>query len=206
MESGFTRLLRFPDATHITDTVDLIGVHSQYPAIETEITIVLKKAANSSTMCYFIRYNDVASTQAAEPQIAVVIKETNEVLIGEESLEELLSISMNLVHKTSWSYRGHRIWVDGMVFSVGYLDHGAVTSNKLAVIEIMDTLHTKLSDAQAVSTLLDSSIQKYLGKSIMGHSNEDVTIKHDGQFKESSQYTCAHVRALLWIKTLALLT
>ena len=120
------------DSSHL---IDMFAAESDSPVVPIEISIVLKRNKDSSLMGYFVRFHDIS-------QIGFVRKEfssdENKFLMGEDSLEDLLSVSLNLSTKTSWAFKGSRVLVDDRIIVIGHLDHGAGSSKRICLVEIID--------------------------------------------------------------------
>lgn len=117
-------------------TIDKLAPISDYPLIPGEISIALKK--NKSQMFYFIRFLD-------SKEVAVINKDRpDDILVGEDTIEDLLTVSLSLIHKTSWSYKATKVLVQDVILSIGQIEHGTSTSTKHGVIELTGTDNTLL--------------------------------------------------------------
>lgn len=191
MDGCPSRLYRLGSSSP-TDLVDKLSADSESPPVKSSISIAIKRNSSSLMMLYFLRFPDLH-------QVAVLSKDCPEVLVGEESLEDLLSVSMNLIPKTSWVFKAMNILLDDMVFSIGYLDHGVTSTSKIALLEVLDLTPSS-------STHLDDSVQriqaacmKYLGEEGW-RSLSEVGVDSP----PSSEAAMTQSRARRWVAALAL--
>ena len=164
------------DSSHL---IDIVAAESDASVVPIEISIVLKRNKDYSLMGYFVRFHDISQVGFVQKEFS---SDENKVLMGEDSLEDLLSVSLNLSTKTSWAFRGSRVLVDNCIIVIGHLDHGAGSSKRICLVEIIDlksidlkrnvispeTTQSPEMGSNSIGERLSKIGERYLGRDIMG--------------------------------------
>lgn len=176
---------------------DSMLADSKYSSIPADITIALKKNKAASRLVYFVRFTDVS-------KVVLVIKEglaepsaehsaENSVLVGDENLEELITVNMNLFTKSMWSFTGSKVLLEDVVVTAGTLTHGVASSKSLSVLEV-----------QALSTDIDEAVPLQLihatTSRLVGDAMYMCKCEHGRAGRQLSD------RAKQWLSVIAALT
>ena len=208
VDSCLSRLYRIETSSSNTslstlqELMDRLAADSGYPPVKSTISISLKRSAVSAQMLYFFRTSDLH-------QVAVLPKDSGsnssspQVLVGEDALEELITVSLQLIPKTSWTFKSSNILLGDVMFSLGTLDHGLNNASKISMMEVTDLTVHSLTQMEESNRRIDEALVRHLGEEIASACKE-IRIGDGGASSHTQgEAAVAQHRARKWIAALS---